>query len=203
MGNSSYYSNMPFTPFHFGPSLAITFWDFKKKRIDLTSALIGAVIIDVRAIIIFFTGGGNFHDGPFHTFLGAIVLGILVGGLVHLFKNPINKALEIIDWNQDTNLLQKILSATAMSVLHILLDSPLYTDIRPFWPFSLVNPFYGLFSSSIAQTICIIGFSIGILEFILYWIYQYRKPFTEQKSDNHQKFYAQFDENKKSEDVNE
>src|SRR6056297_296986 len=99
---------MPFTPFHFGPALAICLWDYKKKRLDLPAALLGAIIVDIRATYIFFFGSGNFHDGPFHTFLLTPLLGIVIGGLVHILQNPINIGMKIVHWKQKTSLFQKV-----------------------------------------------------------------------------------------------
>ena len=160
---------MPFTPFHFGPALALTFIDYKKKRVDLLSALLGAIIVDIRAIYIWFFGSGNFHDGPFHTFLIAPLLGIGIGIIVHLFKNPLSKIMTFLKWPQETSIWQKIISASSMAPLHVLLDAPLYTDIRPLWPFSLDNPFYNLYSSFSAYLICIIGFILCFIELTIYF----------------------------------
>ncbi len=44
---------MPFTSFHFGVALPCILWDWKKKRIDDLSTLVGSVIIDTRSVILF------------------------------------------------------------------------------------------------------------------------------------------------------
>ncbi len=185
---------MPFTPYHIGPALGISLWDYKKKRIDIAAAILGSIIIDVRAMYIWFFSSGNFHDGPFHTFLGAIILGVLTGCLVHLFRNPLQKVLEFFHWQQDTTLLNKILTASSMAILHIILDSFLYTDIRPFWPFSLTNPFLGIFSTDQIQIFCIIGYFVGIAEYIGFWIWKYSNPKMEldKQEKNHESYYSQF-----------
>jgi membrane-bound metal-dependent hydrolase YbcI (DUF457 family) len=163
---------MPFTPFHFGPSIAFSFWDYKKKRIDLASAVVGSIIIDIRATYIFFFGGGNFH-GILHSFLSAVWLGLLVAIVLHLkfVKKLLRAPLKFIDWEQDTNFFVKLYSAISMTLLHVLLDSFLYTDIRPLNPFSAENPFLGLISSQNTYLFCIFCFLLGIGEYIgyLYW----------------------------------
>ena len=51
---------MPFTSFHFGVALPFILWDWKKKRIDALSALVGTVIIDTRSVILFLFSVKNY-----------------------------------------------------------------------------------------------------------------------------------------------
>ncbi|MCK5333900.1 MAG: hypothetical protein KAJ24_05270, partial [Candidatus Aenigmarchaeota archaeon] len=48
---------------------------------------------------------------------------------------------------------------------HILLDAPLYADIRPFYPFQS-NPLYGLFSAGHIYTFTGISFIIGVAAYV-------------------------------------
>lgn len=177
---------MPFTPFHIGPSLAFSLWDYKKKRIDLASAVVGSIIVDTRAIYIYFFGGGNFH-GILHGFFSAVWLGLLVGIVLHLkpLRKPLRSVQKLVDWEQDTSLLAKIFSAISMTLLHVLLDSFLYTDILPFRPFASDNPFFELISSGNTYLICVIGFILGMGEYIgyLFWKKRKKSDFDAQTSE--------------------
>lgn len=171
---------MPFTPFHFGPALALSFWDYKKKRVDLFTCLIASVIVDIRAIYIWFFGNGNFHDGPFHTFLISALLGGFIGLFAHLVKTPISKFTKFIDWEQNTSLFSKIIVGMSMAMFHVLLDSPLYTDIFPFRPFSQMNPLYGIVQSRLIYLFCTLGFVLGFFEYLGYRWWKSKKYYSEE-----------------------
>ncbi len=46
---------------------------------------------------------------------------------------------------------------------HVMLDALLYSDIQPFFPFT-VNPMYGMISASTLYWICVVAFlpAVGI-----------------------------------------
>jgi membrane-bound metal-dependent hydrolase YbcI (DUF457 family) len=66
-----------------------------------------------------------------------------------------------------------IVAGVLGTILHVLLDSPLYDDIRPFYPL-LANPLYHLASSSEVYGFCMwmgilgIAFYLGLLIFSVY-----------------------------------
>ncbi|MHA1584480.1 MAG: hypothetical protein ACTSVU_07590 [Promethearchaeota archaeon] len=157
---------MPFTSFHFGTALPFVFWDYKKKRIDLISACIGSIIVDTRAIIIYFLGLPVPLHGILHNFIIATLLGIFTGLFVHYTQKIWNPFLKLIHWEQTTSLLSKILIASLLTNIHVLIDSPLYLEMNPFWPFLLGNPFFQSISVTNAYLICVIGFGIAFLEYI-------------------------------------
>ena len=50
------------------------------------------------------------------------------------------------------------MSAVMGTWFHVLLDAPLYTDIRPFFPCD-ANPLYGLIEQPVLYLICILSFA--------------------------------------------
>jgi len=170
---------MPFTPFHFGV-LPFCFIDFKKKRVDVASCLIGSIIVDVHAVIIFFFGLSQPLHGPVHSFLIATILGVLTGVFVHFTQNFWNKITNFFKWEQKTTLISKIFWAVLMCYIHIFLDAFLYPEMNIWWPFLNGNPFYGILNSSTVYLICTIGIILGIFEYIIYLILNLRNT---QKSE--------------------
>ncbi|WP_371803868.1 hypothetical protein [Candidatus Lokiarchaeum ossiferum] len=171
---------MPFTPFHFGIALPCIFWDWKKKRVDIISALIGTVIIDIRsAFLVLFTSKTEFgYHGILHNFLAAIILGILVGVFVHLTRNQWNILLKLGKWEQKTSLGSKIIVACIFTTSHILLDAAIYEfvsggdmSMAPLQPFASGNPLYGWLGSVQPMALCVYGYIIGIGMYIgyLFW----------------------------------
>lgn len=87
------------------------------------------------------------HDTVTHTFVGALVLGCVLGLL--WFKRP--------GW-----LLGCILGA----LTHVALDMLVHADVAPFAPLTTWNPFYFEGSHAIVSTLLAIGLSIWILEYL-------------------------------------
>lgn len=169
---------MPFTPFHFGVALPFILWDWKKKRVDAISALIGTVIVDIRAVYLaLFTHNIDYH-GILHSFFSAIILGIFVGIFVHLTRKQWNVLLKSVKWEQNTSLLSKIFVACIFTTSHILLDAALYGEgimaMEPLWPFAPGNFLYKWLESSVVYAICIYGFLIGIVLYMGYLIWYNR-----------------------------
>jgi len=146
---------MPFTPFHFGPSACIAL-PFNKK-IDLPVFILVNVAIDLETLItMVFNLSYPFH-GYAHTFLGATAIGIIWGLTAFSFRQFIGRLMKIVRLSYATTLRKCIYSAILGGWLHVLLDAPLYTDIRPFYPLNH-NPLYGIVSVSWMYLICTAAF---------------------------------------------
>ncbi|NPE28002.1 hypothetical protein HNV12_08510 [Methanococcoides sp. SA1] len=145
---------MPFTPFHLGPAflLGMVF----KKKIDIIAVLLASVIIDVRAAIYLFLGHEPLH-GPFHTFIGATVLALLLGYVLIYISHRLGKNLEM-----KPIILGSLIGAWS----HVFLDSFLYTDIIPFWPL-MSNPLLGAIGSTDIYGLCVLSgvAGLGIIAF--------------------------------------
>ena len=145
---------MPLTPFHFGPGLLIAV--IFLRRLDLITVLIASVIVDIEPFIVLLFGLNYPLHGFFHSFLGGSLVAIVLAGFIyHVYRYFEKKVL-----------LRKIVISSFAGVhLHILLDSFLYLDIKPFY-LSGINPFYGLVSSSQVYMFCVVSFIIGSVAII-------------------------------------
>lgn len=96
-----------------------------------------------------------FH-GFFHSLIGGTVVAVVLAFVVfklRCFTFTVMKFFRL----EHTASWKSVLAASFLGVyLHILLDAPLYSDIRPFYPFD-VNP---LLSSSMAVSIYIYMFCV-------------------------------------------
>lgn len=146
---------MPFTPFHLGLGLFIGLILY--SYLDLITVLIGSMILDVWPFLVLYLNLKFPLHGVSHSFLVAFLVSILLAVLVFY----INKF-----FNKEKTFRVIFLGFLVGTFLHILLDSPLYTDILPFWP-SHFNPFYGLYTYSFSIIISIVLFilALGILFF--------------------------------------
>jgi len=121
--------------------------------------------VDIEPLcVLVFNLNHPFH-GFFHSFLGGSVAAILVSIVLYLLKGEIKKIMAIFKLAQNSSF-KKILWTSFFGIyFHILLDSPLYRDIRPFYPMRS-NPLYGLFSSQQIYLFCSLSFLLGIVLYL-------------------------------------
>jgi len=155
---------MPLTPFHLGPALVLALvllW-----FVDLPTLLLGSIAPDVEAAAAMFW----FRNWPLHGFLHSFIGGTLLSLVLAVVIFPVRKHLEIplrfLKLDQKSSFPRIFAGALIGVYSHILLDAPLYTDIKPFWPLDL-NP---LFSESMSlgfEMYSICGTSF-IVAFVIY-----------------------------------
>ena len=68
---------------------------------------------------------------------------------------------ELFDW-QDLGIGAVAIGATAGTFSHVLLDSVMHPDIRPFAPFSDSNPLFGAISVQALHWSCVVSGLVGI-----------------------------------------
>ncbi|MFX1428110.1 MAG: hypothetical protein ACFFBE_16775 [Promethearchaeota archaeon] len=157
---------MPFTLFHLGPALLIGL--LLLKYIDFPTFLIANVIVDLEPFLIIVVNLEYPLHGFFHSFLGGTIIAIVLTFsmiITRKFFTPILSAFKI---EQEFSF-KNILPASILGIyIHILLDSPIYTDIHPFFPLK-VNPFYDASNStgSLIIMVCIWCFIAGIFVFLV------------------------------------
>ena len=165
---------MPLTPFHFGPSACIALP--LKRYIDVPVFILANVAIDIEPLIVM-----NFHlsyplHGMAHTFAGAAVIGICLGLIANWNKTHIQRLMEkMLRLQYAASLKKYILSGILGCWLHVLLDSPLYTDIKPFSPFSDLNPLFGAVQGSMVYKVCAYAFIPAIFFYILFVIWESKR----------------------------
>ncbi len=121
-------------------------------RANVPTIIISSVIIDIEPLLVLILGLNYPLHGFFHTFLGSSFFAVFLS----VFMKRILK-------NEKTS---KILLSSFLGVyLHIIFDSPLYADIKPFYPLNF-NPLYGIISVGKVYSLCIFLFAIGFLIYI-------------------------------------
>ena len=150
---------MPFTPFHFGPHACVALP--LRKYIDMPVFILSNVAVDLEplAVLIF-----NL-DYPLHGYCHTFLFGTFVGAfwaaaaylLFRLFRKPLGRLLQFYT----PTFLGMLVAGISGVWLHVLFDAPLYSDIRPFFPFSS-NPLYKILSSLTVHKICIFSYLIAL-----------------------------------------
>jgi membrane-bound metal-dependent hydrolase YbcI (DUF457 family) len=123
-------------------------------------------MIDIEPLLVIIFNLNYPLHGLAHSFLGATLIGLLWGFIVFRYRNVSAHFMEKIKFPYVTNLGKAILSGILGGWFHVLLDAPIYADIRPFYPVSR-NPFYGLLDDPKMYLFCAICF---VPAFALYFI---------------------------------
>ncbi len=151
---------MPFTPFHFGPGLFIK---SLARKFSFTVFIFSQFVIDLEPLYFILTNNPPVHR-LLHTFLGSnivMLISILLGkpicesglkifGKVFCFKEEIN-----ISW------LAAIWTSMLGAYSHVFFDSLMHRDIKPFWPFTDMNPLLNQVSISSLHGFCLTAFAAG------------------------------------------
>ncbi len=156
---------MPFTPFHFGPALG--FGLPLRKYLHVPTFMLANVVVDVEPFLVLVLGLRSYPlHGYLHTFLSASFLGLVLGGVMFLLEGTFHPLFRTLLLEKDEPLgLPSFMAAGVLGImLHVLLDSPLYSDIRPFYPLT-VNPLYNPDLTPEAYSFCVL---MGILGIIFY-----------------------------------
>ncbi|MFH1447514.1 MAG: hypothetical protein ABIG39_01510 [Candidatus Micrarchaeota archaeon] len=154
---------MPLTPYHLGPALffGLLFFSF----IHLPTFLIANVIIDLEPFLVLLFGLDYPLHGFFHLFFGGSIVAIILSMLMVRFDKHTRRIMSFFRLEQRYSEKSIWLASFSGIYLHIMLDSPLYVDIKPIFPF-MSNPFYGMFSAFEIYNFCLLSFLFGICIYI-------------------------------------
>jgi hypothetical protein len=153
---------MPFTPYHFGPALALALP--LREYLHAPTFIIASVILDVEPFMVLALGLNYPLHGYSHTLILALVLGALLGYVMFRLEGSFVSLYKLLLMETGTKFgLGSFMVAGALgTVVHVLLDSPLYDDILPFYPLT-VNPFYNPALSPEIYSICVWMGVIGLI----------------------------------------
>ncbi len=156
---------MPFTPFHLGPGLAIGLP--MRRHLHVPTFIAASVLVDVEPLLVLILGFDYPLHGYLHTFLLAVPAGLLIGLVLfglERYLQPLYSALLLE--TESIYSLKSFLAAGALGTgLHVLLDTPLYSDITPFFPI-MANPFYNPTLALEIYGLCVIAGLLGIVYYL-------------------------------------
>jgi len=151
---------MPFTPFHLGPALFLGLLLF--KFVDFPTLMVANVILDLEPLAVLVLGLNYPLHGFFHSFLGGTIVAIALGLVMLKLSGRAQAVMKLLALEQNSSH-QAIMLGSFLGVYsHILLDAPLYADIRPFFPFDANPLFTGDQSAGTYVTaLCVLLFLVG------------------------------------------
>ncbi len=155
---------MPFTPFHLGPAMGLGLP--LRKYLHAPTFILASVAVDVEPFLVLLFGLRYPLHGYLHTFFLAISVGLVLGYAMFLLEKFLHRLYQVflLESGDKLNLKSFMFAGALGAALHVLLDSPLYSDIRPFYPLA-INPMYNPTLSLEVYSICVY---MGILGLIYY-----------------------------------
>lgn len=151
---------MPLTPFHLGPALFFGLLLF--QIIHLPTFVVANVILDIEPFMILLFAPGYALHGFFHSFLGGLIVAIILSLVMIKMDGKVQKIMSFFKLEQKHSKKSIWLASFFGIYLHILLDAPVHTDIKPFFP-STANPFYNSQISLGSEVgFCLILLIIGV-----------------------------------------
>jgi len=157
---------MPFTPFHLGP--AVFFGLVLFAFIDFPTFLVANVVVDLEPYVVIFLGLDYPLHGFFHSFVGGTIAAVILAFVMFRLSNITERVMKLFRLEQATSWRRILITSLLGVYSHILLDTPLYRDIRPFYPLDL-NPYFfsDMFIAISIYMFCIFSFLAGIIVYVV------------------------------------
>ncbi len=161
---------MPFTPIHMGPGILLK--GILQGSFSLMIFGWTQIVMDIQPLFVLISGEGHLH-GFSHTYVGATLLAIL-SGLTGKYLSQIGLWVLKVE----KSIYNKIrwwvvfLSAFIGAYSHVLLDSIMHSDVQPFYPVVLSNPFLSFISVSALHKFCLYS---GLVGAAIYYFFQWRR----------------------------
>ena len=155
---------MPFTPFHLGPALSLG-RPFR-KYMHAPTFILANVAVDIEPFLMLFLRLNYPLHGYLHTFALAFLFGLAIGFVMFYLEKFLHLVYTVLllEPNRMSGMKAFTVAGVLGTMIHVLLDSPLYTDVQPFFPIA-TNPLYNSVSP---LEIYLISFWLGILGIIFY-----------------------------------
>jgi len=147
---------MPLTPYHLG---ILVFGIIFLNYLYIPALAISGTLMDIEPFYHIFiaTSSTTQIHGFFHTFFGASIIAFFVGFLLIKLRKKIDILMTKFKLNQSKVKNSMIyLTSFIAAFSHIILDSIMHKDIRPFWPVSNYNPFLYMISINLLHNILIL-----------------------------------------------
>ncbi len=157
---------MPLTPFHLGPALLLGL--IFLRYADLPTFLVANVIVDIEPMFILLFNLGYSHHQFLHTFLGGTIVALILTWIMNKIRGKLSPLLLFFKIEQKSKFKSILIASVFGTYTHILLDSWIHGDVRPFFPLD-VNPFLNESMSSFlgVNMLCIWSFIGGLIVYTI------------------------------------
>jgi hypothetical protein len=162
---------MPFTPLHFGSAIALGLP--LRRYLHAPTLIAASVILDVEPLIVLFFGLDQPLHGYSHTVIAALSIGALLGCSAYKLERWLQSFFKTLLFESEDpiGVWGFLATGTAVCILHIIFDLPLYSDINILAPLftgmpGYTNPYRFILLGSAIQEACIWAYIFGMLGYI-------------------------------------
>lgn len=155
---------MPFTPFHLGPGLL--FGLLLLRYVDFPTFMIASVIVDVEPLLVLTFNLAYPLHGFFHSFIGGTLIALLLTVAMSKVRKALSPLLSGFKIEQTPSFKSILVASVSGIYIHILFDSWMHRDIRPFYPLEM-NPLLHAITTSGIYMLCIGSFVGGIIVYLV------------------------------------
>lgn len=154
---------MPFTPFHFGPGYFVK--SILMRRFHFLAFVLVQVLIDCETAYNIYFQNARLHTF-FHTYLGSLVIlpiSYIVLRLAMFTVKALELPLMLKVFSEEASTKVMFISLWVGAWSHVLFDSIMHSDVRPFWPFLDKNSFNDLIEVGLLHILCVGSAIIGLV----------------------------------------
>lgn len=160
-------SGVPLTPFHLGPG--VLFGLLLLGYVDLPTVVVGSVVVDWRAALVYFGFWPGPRHGWMHTYVGSLAFSLAVVAAMVAVRPRIDGTLERLGIRQRVSTAKIAAGAFLAVVIHVTIDAFHHPAMRPFLPLD-GNPHYGLFSTFELRAFTAFCLFLGAQFYLVYFL---------------------------------
>ena len=146
---------MPFTPYHVGPALLISFLLY--PLLDVPTFVIASIILDVEPLLIIFLDLPGPLHGPFHSLTVSVLAALGFAAIMHGFRRITGPIVVARRLPQNPTFRDLIKTSVIGVWSHVLLDAFLYPEVQLLYPLP-GNPLLGLVPYAAVTNFCVASF---------------------------------------------
>ena len=150
----------PYPLFHLGP--ALLFGLLLLNYLDLPTFLVASVVVDIEPLLVLSLNLNYPVHGYLHTFIGGTIVAFFLVLAMSRIRESLRPLMSFFKLEQKVSLRSIVLASVFGIYLHILLDSLIMSDIRPFYPLQS-NPLqvHSMFIGFEVYAFCVLLFVAG------------------------------------------
>lgn len=162
---------MPFTPFHLGPAVVVGL--IFRRYLHAPTFIVASIILDLEPFTVLVFGLRYPLHGYLHTFMVAFGIGLLLGYTMYVLDRVFKPLWNILLLTPIINFKSGsfFIAGSSGTLLHVLIDSPLYYDMKPLYPIP-INPLYNPNLTGLIYDTCALLGVIGLI-YYLYLVLHY------------------------------
>jgi len=153
---------MPFTPYHFGPSVFVGL--ALRRWLDIPVFVLANVIVDIEVLVIGALRLGWHRHRYAHTLLIGACFGIIWAVAAYPAHPLFEKLMQVLHIPYETNFWKMLASGILGVWFHVLIDGIYHWDIPMFWP-SKAKPLFNIIPHDWVKPICVVFFCAALIPY--------------------------------------